>query len=279
MVPTTLQPHASQLGKKTSYDSIYNPDKLFPILRSEKRKEIGITDALPFVGRDYWSHYEVSWLNEKGKPMVALAKISYACDSPFLIESKSMKLYFNSLNNTAFKNIDVLTQTIKKDLEERIQLEVNVELLPLDSLNEMTVYLHLEGTSLDTLDVTCSVYTVHPDYLVTENKLVEETLCSDLLRSNCLVTGQPDWGSVQIAYKGHQMNHEGLLKYIISFRNHIEFGEHCVERMFMDITKHCQPEELSVYACFTRRGGIDISAFRSTSEMKCSSATKRICRM
>ena len=254
----------AELGKKTKYESSYNPHLLFPIARQGKRNELGISDDLPFVGFDLWNHYEVSWLNEKGKPIVAIAEIIYPCESPFIIESKSKKLYFNSLNNTKFKNTAALQVLLEKDLSEKSGADVNVKITELNKIKEGKTYPGMGGVCLDDLDVICSVYTVDASFLVTESIFTEEILFSNLLKSNCLVTHQPDWASVQIAYKGEKINHEGLLKYLISFRNHNEFHEQCIERIFMDMMKQCQPQELSVYGRYTRRGGLDINVYRGT---------------
>jgi len=257
----------SELGKKTEYDQTYNPDRLYPIPRAGKRKEIGIDpNALPFVGFDCWNHYEVSWLNEKGKPIVATAEIYYDCASPFIIESKSLKLYFNSLNHTKFKSINEVQQQIKNDLEKAIASEVKVEIKQLSN-SSLTTIKKLAGECLDEMDVECHQYTVEPKYLSVSDEPVEETLYSDLLKSNCLVTNQPDWGSVQIIYKGNKINREGLLKYIVSFRNHNEFHEQCIERIFVDIIKFCQPDELTIYGRYTRRGGLDINPYRSNKKV------------
>lgn len=257
-------PEQSELGKKAEYDPHYNPDKLFPIPRKGKRDEIGVPDNLPFFGFDLWNHYEVSWLNEKGKPVVALAEISYGCETPCIIESKSMKLYFNSFNNTKFKDEDTVQAIVKKDIEERVGGTASVKIISFSNLNDDKLFAGLNGECLDNLDIECSSYMVEQSLLKSEDNLVEETLFSNLLKSNCLVTNQPDWGSVQITYKGKKINREGLLRYIVSFRNHNEFHEQCIERIFMDIMKHCQPEELTVYGRYTRRGGLDINPYRST---------------
>lgn len=271
-------PEHSNLGKMTTYDSQYNPEKLFPITRKSKRDEIGITDHLPFHGYDLWNHYEVSWLNEKGKPIVALAMLSYCCTTPFIIESKSLKLYFNSLNNTKFKNAEAVRETIQKDLQERLHGTVNVSILPLADIKQDTLHDHFEGENIDELDIDCTTYLVDPTLLQTENELVSETLQTNLLRSNCLITNQPDWGSVQISYRGNKINRESLLRYIVSFRNHNEFHEQCVERIFVDIMKHCKPEALTVYGRYTRRGGLDINALRTTDKDACIIQNFRLCR-
>lgn len=263
---THSTPEQSELGKKAEYDSHYNPEKLFPIPRKSKREEIGVPDALPFYGYDLWNHYEVSWLNEKGKPIVAIAEICYGCDTPNIIESKSMKLYFNSLNNTYFKDTKTVEAAVTKDIAEKVGGDVNVKLIELAQVCNETLFANLDGESLDQLDITCSTYTVDPTTLATGEEFVEEVLYSNLLKSNCLVTNQPDWGSVQISYRGNKINREGLLRYIVSFRNHNEFHEQCIERIFMDIMTYCQPQELTVDGRYTRRGGLDINPFRSTKQ-------------
>lgn len=255
----------SELGKKSAYDAFYNADKLFAIPRLEKRLEIGIDPVnIPFYGFDSWTHYEVSWLNAKGKPMVAIAELIYPCHSECIIESKSLKLYFNSFNNTQFNSISELEEVIKRDISVRIGAEVMLQVTQLGTKKSIPIMDSFVGESLDGLDVTCTVYTVDPSFLTTEEIEVEEILCSNLLKSNCLVTFQPDWGSLQIQYKGPKINREGLLKYIVSFRNHNEFHEQCIERMFIDIMNHCKPSELTVYGRYTRRGGLDINPYRST---------------
>lgn len=269
----------SELGKKSDYDQAYNPDRLHPIPRAGKREEIGINpNSLPFAGFDCWNHYEVSWLNDKGKPIVAIAEIIYDCDSPSIIESKSLKLYFNSLNNSKFTSISDLTSTIRNDLENAVQSQVIVNMQQLGNSPLPSLQQSFTGECIDHLDIECSVYTVKPDYLTTSNEAIEETLYSDLLKSNCLVTEQPDWGSVQIRYKGNKINREGLLQYIVSFRNHNEFHEQCIERIFVDIMKYCQPTELTVYGRYTRRGGLDINPYRSTNKVSYDSNGFRLIR-
>jgi 7-cyano-7-deazaguanine reductase len=260
-------PDQSELGQNSDYCPYYNPDKLFPIPRKTKRDEIGIPAELPFFGFDRWNHYEVSWLNEWGKPIVALAEIVYGCDSLNIIESKSMKLYFNSFNNTVFKDVKTLQETIKKDIEARIFSPVMVNIFSLPSSIEKMLFSSMPGICLDILDVVCTDYQVNPAFLILEDETVEEMVFSNLLKSNCLVTQQPDWGSVQISYKGKKINHEGLLRYIVSYRNHNEFHEQCIERIFIDIMKNCQPETLTVDGRYTRRGGLDINPYRSTKKI------------
>ena len=255
----------SELGKKSDYDAHYNPERLFPIPRAGKRAEIGIDPAnLPFYGFDLWNHYEVSWLNEKGKPMVGMAEIRYDCRSPMIIESKSLKLYFNSFNNASFKDVLDIETTAICDLTRAVGAEVSLTIHPLGSQPDGILHASFSGECIDGLDVSGFVYTVEPHFLTVSNAHVDENLYSDLLKSNCLVTYQPDWGSVQIAYSGKKIDREGLLKYIVSFRNHNEFHEQCIERIFVDIMQRCKPETLTVYGRYTRRGGLDINPYRTT---------------
>ena len=260
-----MHPQDSELGKPSAFDANYNPERLFLISRADKRIEIGINpNELPFYGFDCWTHYEVSWLNAKGKPMVAVAQLVYDCHSLKIIESKALKLYFNSLNQTQFDSTESLIACIKKDIESRMNCEIDLKIIPLSEFNRASVHAHFSGESIDALDTACSVYQVQPEYLETGDDVVEEVLYSDLLKSNCLITNQPDWGSVQIAYRGRKINREGLLRYIVSFRDHNEFHEQCIERIFADIMSRCMPEALTVYGRYTRRGGLDINPYRST---------------
>lgn len=275
---TTLTPDQSELGKKAEYDPHYNPDKLFPIPRKLNRDKIQVPDKLPFYGFDIWNHYEVSWLNEKGKPVVGLAEIIYSCDSPHIIESKSMKLYFNSFNNTKLKNAALLESIAQKDLTDRVGAQVVVKVTAMQDVIDDQIYRGFKGTCLDSLDIECTAYTLDPTLLYSEADQVTETLHSDLLKSNCLVTNQPDWGSVQITYTGNKINHESLLRYIVSFRNCNEFSETSIERIFMDIMQYCKPKSLTVYGRFTRRGGIDINPLRSTEKITPDSLNLRFCR-
>lgn len=279
--PTSVQyqsiSNESELGKKSDYEYTYNPNRLYPISRAAKRQEIGINpNQLPFYGVDCWNHYEVSWLNNKGKPMVGIAEIIYDCRSPKLIESKSLKLYFNSFNNTKISDTDALEAMIKRDLEQRIEAQVLVRIVTLDKANTYNIQA-CQGESIDALDIECSVYSVEPAFLEVEEADVSETLYSDLLKSNCLVTNQPDWGSVQITYTGKKINRAGLLKYLVSFRQHNEFHEQCIERIFVDIMQQCKPSSLTVYGRYTRRGGLDINPYRST-EQKAFADNRRLIR-
>ena len=258
-------PEHSQLGKASPYIDQYDASLLFPIPRAAKRLELGITDTPPFFGADMWTAYELSWLNLRGKPQVALAHITVPCESPFIIESKSFKLYLNSFNNSRFADARDVRERIRSDVNAAVGTGIGVKTIGPEQFDREPVH-ELDGLNLDRLDVECIHFTPAPELLFAEfdEPPVTETLTSNLLKSNCLVTGQPDWGSVQISYTGSQINQEGLLQYIVSFRNHHEFHEQCVERIFMDVWTHCKPIKLSVYARYTRRGGLDINPFRTS---------------
>jgi len=264
-------PEQSALGKATPYAAQYDAGLLFPIARAGKRAEIGIDGAAPFFGADLWTAYEVSWLNPRGKPQVAIAHVTVPCETPNIVESKSFKLYLNSFNDSRFDSADEVRSRIRADVSEAVwrgaaqPSTVGVRLvLPEDFVRERIE--GLEGLNLDRLDIECDRYTPAPDLLTAafDETPVNETLVSDLLKSNCLVTGQPDWGSVQIRYSGPQIEQAGLLRYLISFRNHNEFHEQCVERIFMDIWSRCRPVKLAVLARYTRRGGLDINPWRTS---------------
>ncbi|OGT36849.1 MAG: NADPH-dependent 7-cyano-7-deazaguanine reductase QueF [Gammaproteobacteria bacterium RIFCSPHIGHO2_12_FULL_37_14] len=254
--------HHSPLGKKSTYLSHYQANLLFPIPRKNKRKEIGVDHTLPFQGNDIWNAYELSWLNSKGKPIVAGAEFTIPCESPNLIESKSFKLYLNSYNNTLFDSFAAVENFLTRDLTAAAGAPVAIKLIPLKKASQV-INQHFVGICLDELDISCDTYSLNPEYLILEDSLITETLYSDLLKSNCLITGQPDWGSILISYTGKKIQSEGLLKYIISFRNHNEFHEQCVERIFIDIMRFCAPQKLLVYARYTRRGGLDINPYRA----------------
>ena len=261
--PSILSP----LGKPTEYRADYAPELLYPIPRQLKRDELGISAAtLPFVGEDLWNAYELSWLNAKGKPVVALASFRVPATSPNLIESKSFKLYLNSFNQTPFADTETVQQTLAGDLSAAAGAVVDVKIELLSSRPQPTLG-YPQGILLDELDIVCDTYQPAPQQLLTvDGEKVEEILYSHLLKSNCLVTGQPDWAMVVIRYRGRPIDHAGLLRYIVSFRGHNEFHEQCVERIYCDITRQCAPDALAVYARYTRRGGLDINPFRSSGE-------------
>lgn len=263
----SASPDASPLGKPVAYAEHYAPELLFPIAREGKRAEIGIVPAapLPFVGEDLWNAYELSWLDPRGKPVVALASFRVPADSTNLIESKSFKLYLNSFNQTRIGSLAELGKTLARDLTEAAGAQVAVQVEPLSTRPERTLG-YPEGVLLDTLEIDIDRYTPEPALLSARHGEPEvgETLYSHLLKSNCLVTGQPDWGMLVVRYYGAPIDREGLLRYIVSFRQHNEFHEQCVERVFMDILRQCRPSALSVWARYTRRGGLDINPCRRT---------------
>lgn len=264
-------PEGSQLGKPSAYIDQYDASLLFPIARAAKRAEIGLTGQLPFFGADIWTAFELSWLTPRGKPQVALAHITVPCETPNIIESKSFKLYLNSYNNTRFAGADEVRDRLRADISEAVwrggapMSSVGVKLVLPEQFDREPVH-ELDGLSLDRLDIECTHYQPAPELLVAAagEQPVTEVLTSNLLKSNCLVTGQPDWGSVRIAYSGPQIDQGGLLRYLVSFRNHNEFHEQCVERIFADIRARCRPTQLSVYARYTRRGGLDINPYRTS---------------
>ncbi|MBN1958670.1 MAG: NADPH-dependent 7-cyano-7-deazaguanine reductase QueF [Desulfuromonadales bacterium] len=258
------------LGKVTVYTTEYDPSLLCPFPRQIKRDVIGVTAELPFGGYDIWNAYELSWLNSKGKPVVAMGEFHIPCESPQLIESKSFKLYLNSFNQTRFDAFDQVEQRMVEDLSSAARAQVRVRLLDSDQFVTEQVQ-SLPGICIDALDVAIDEYSLDPGLLenaAEPGEKVSEELHSHLLKSNCLVTSQPDWGSVLIRYSGDQINHEALLRYLISFRQHNEFHEQCVERIFVDLMRYCHPEQLTVYARYTRRGGLDINPFRSNFETR-----------
>jgi len=274
---STLLPEQSPLGKASAYADRYDASLLFPIARATKREELGLKAQAqsPFFGADMWTAFELSWLNLRGKPQVALAHFTIPCESPNIIESKSFKLYLNSFNNSQFPDAEAVLAHLRADINEAVwrgatvQSSVGVRLIGPELFDREPIY-ELDGLNLDRLDIECNRYTPAPDLLKTVDYEggaqgpVSEVLVSNLLKSNCLVTGQPDWGSVQISYTGAAIDQEGLLHYLVSFRNHNEFHEQCVERIFMDVWTRCKPLKLTVYARYTRRGGLDINPFRTS---------------
>lgn len=263
---STRLPASISLGKTVSYSSQYDPSLLTPVPRHIARDTLGITSTqLPFKGADLWTGFELSWLNPKGKPMVGILQCTIPVTSPNLVESKSFKLYLNSLNQTKFASIDALCDTLKEDLSRCAGAQVTVEIITPDRFNSLKIR-EMTGTLIDDLDIEVTQYSPVPDMLQVGNEETEETLVSHLLKSNCLITHQPDWASVSITYEGKKIDHASLLRYLISFREHNEFHEQCVERLFIDIKRLCAPRKLTVYARYTRRGGLDISPFRSDFE-------------
>jgi 7-cyano-7-deazaguanine reductase len=264
-------PQDSPLGKASAYVDQYDASLLFPIARAPQRQTLGAGTQLPFFGADLWTAYELSWLNLRGKPQVAIAHVMVPCESTHIIESKSFKLYLNSFNGSRFTDEQAVRQRLQTDISAAlwqsgpVQASASVRLVLPAEFDREPVH-ELDGLSLDRLDVDCDRYQPAPELLraAFDEQPVEETLTSHLLKSNCPVTGQPDWGSVQICYVGPQIDQAGLLRYIISFREHNDFHEHCAERMFTDIWQRCRPTKLTVYARYTRRGGLDINPWRTS---------------
>lgn len=252
----------SPLGQEVSYPTHYDPSVLFAIERAPNRSTLTIpTD---WLGQDIWYAYEMSWLNSKGKPIVAIGRFAFEWNSPFLVESKSFKLYLNSYNESRFESLAEVKALLVKDLSALTQSTVQVQLYSLNTYQGPSAQA-LQGVLIDEIDIEITHYQPEPQLLggATQPEIVSESLISHLLKSNCPVTGQPDWGTVQIQYTGRAIDHAALLQYIVSFRKHTEFHEHCVERMYHDIMAQCQPQKLFVMARYTRRGGLDINPWRS----------------
>ncbi|WP_151704415.1 NADPH-dependent 7-cyano-7-deazaguanine reductase QueF [Nitrincola alkalilacustris] len=255
--------HKSPLGKETAYVNQYDPALLYPIARDSNWQARGIKrSGLPFRGMDIWNAYEVSWLNSKGKPVVRLAEFRIPATSTHIIESKSFKLYLNSLNLSQFGQESEVETVLRRDLSAAAGGPVAVRLIKPDASQTIDKF---HGECLDELDIEVMHYEPQPELLRSESKsVVEESLFSHLLKSNCPVTGQPDWASIHIRYKGEKIDRKGLLAYLISYREHGDFHEQCVENIFMDIWQRCRPQKLTVYARYLRRGGLDINPYRSS---------------
>lgn len=255
------------LGQATQYPEQYDPGLLYPIPRSENRLKLGLKEgeALPFVGVDIWNAFELSWLNQKGKPQIALAEFQIPADSPKMIESKSFKLYLNSLNNARFENENEVRERLVADLSAVAGSKITARIQANDAIAKKGMQ-EMGGVLLDRFDIEIDPHIPADPNLLGVNEdfgPIEQCLVSHLLKSNCPVTGQPDWASVQIRYQGRPILEEGLLRYLIGFRQLGEFHEHCVETIFSDIKRQCKPDKLSVYARYTRRGGLDINPFRT----------------
>ena len=252
------------LGQQSAYISQYTPSLLQPVPRSLNRDDLGLRGELPFQGCDVWTLYELSWLNAKGKPVVAIGEVFVPATSPNLIESKSFKLYLNSFNQTRCDSLEAVQALLVQDLSGCAGAPVSVTLFTLDQAPHQIA--QLPGECIDSLDIEVDGYEFDETLLqgAAGHEIVEETLHSHLLKSNCLVTSQPDWGSVVIHYRGPRLDREKLLRYLISFRQHNEFHEQCIERIFTDLKHFCAPTQLTVHARYTRRGGLDINPFRSS---------------
>jgi 7-cyano-7-deazaguanine reductase len=298
------------LGKDVSYPTGYDASLLFPMPRMDARRTLGLADlpgeattasALPFQGFDLWNAYELSWLNAKGLPKVALLRVRVPCTSPQIIESKSFKLYLNSFNQTRFETVHHVFDLLRKDLALALGAELELELVGADQFSN-EIITEFAGVDLDKLDVEIDCYQPDASLLKLQGDAskkavaseqadikaalnasdapdtraqpkieptsISETVFSRLLKSNCPVTDQPDWACIEIQYTGPAIDHASLLKYIVSYRMHNGFHEHCVEKIFVDILKQCAPTSLSVYARYTRRGGLDINPWRATLDVK-----------
>lgn len=253
------------LGARSDYPRHYDPGLLFPIARALGRAELGIDAArLPFHGVDVWNAYELSWLDARGKPQVALGEFRVPASSPNLVESKSLKLYLNSFNQERVGDLDALRAVLARDLSAATGAAVEVRLATLAQASGAAL-AELDGQCIDALDLAIDDYgPPRAEHLRAGTGFVEETLVSHLLKSNCPVTGQPDWASVQVCYAGAPIEREGLLRYLVSFRDHAGFHEQCVERIFIDLSRRCAPQRLAVYARYTRRGGLDINPWRGS---------------
>ncbi|SNY55150.1 7-cyano-7-deazaguanine reductase [Arsukibacterium tuosuense] len=259
------------LGKTTAYAEQYDPSLLQPVPRILGRDSLGLEHSatLPFIGEDIWHGYELSWLNAKGKPMVALATFVVPVTSANLIESKSFKLYLNSFNQSRFADLRQVYQALQRDLSGCAGSPVQVTL---HNVNEIMAFqpTWIPGHCIDDLDISIDSYQYDPSLLQLADaaEAIDEKVHSHLLKSNCLITSQPDWASVYIHYRGPAIDHAALLRYLISFRSHNEFHEQCIERIFLDIWQRCNPEYLLVYARYTRRGGLDINPVRASASYK-----------
>lgn len=256
---TSPDAHDSTLGRHVDYPRAYDPGLLFPIARALGREALGIGADLPFIGHDRWHAYELSWLDPRGKPRAATATFTVPADSPRLVESKSLKLYLNSFNASRFDD-DAVRARIAEDLSTAAGAPVAVAFgLPAFAADD-------NATLIDRLEVDIDDYgPPNASHLqCADDDIADEVLHSQLLKSNCPVTGQPDWADVRIAYRGPRLDRAGLLRYLVSFRDHCEFHEQCVERIFVDLQARCRPRALSVEARYTRRGGLDINPWRAT---------------
>jgi 7-cyano-7-deazaguanine reductase len=260
--PLECRPMASHelpLGRSVDYPRHYDPGLLFPFARTVGRSALALDAALPFIGQDRWHAYELSWLDARGKPVAATATFTVPADSPNLVESKSLKLYLNSFNASKFDGAEQVRARIADDLARAAGAPVDVRFgLPAMAARD-------DAIDLDAQDIAIDDYgPPNATHLSAAGEIVEERLRSALLKSNCPVTGQPDWAEVRIDYRGPRIDHAGLLRYLVSFRDHAEFHEQCVERIFVDVLARCRPETLSVEARYTRRGGLDINPWRGS---------------
>jgi 7-cyano-7-deazaguanine reductase len=254
---------ASPLGHATTYAADYDATLLFPVDRAPLRRDLGLAASLPFRGADLWTAYELSWLDAGGRPQVAIATFAVPAESPRIVESKSVKLYLTAFSQTRFAAPADVAATIARDIGAATGVPIDVAMAPPERLAALPGG-ELAGECIDALPLTTGRAEPAPDLLAAGGAIVGETLCTRLFRSVCPVTGQPDYASVQVRYRGRRIDAAGLLAYLVSFRRHPGFHEHCVERIFVDVSRQCAPDALWVYARFTRRGGLDINPFRSS---------------
>jgi len=257
------------LGRTVVAPDRYAPEVLYRVARGEVRRAAGVPERTAFRGVDLWTAYELSWLDLRGKPVAAVLAGVIPADSPFLVESKSLKLYLHSFAQTRWATASAVRDILARDLARACGCEVGIRLVPSRRFGTLAIR-PWEGTSIDGLDVACDRYLPDATLLATvpSPKIVEETLQSDLLRTNCPVTGQPDWGSVQVSYRGRRLDRRALLRYLVSFRQHSGFHETCIERIWWDIKRTCSPTRLTVYGRYLRRGGVDINPFRSDAVLR-----------
>ena len=261
--------HTGPLGEAAKYSEGYSTERLFPMPRVEGRSAVGLEEAPAWVGADVWTGYEFSWLNTRGKPQVAVLRITVDAASTHIVESKSMKLYLNGYAQTRFDHTDEVRGRLTADLSVAFGAQVQVALLALDD-SQLEVALPA-GQSLDDVDIEISDYQRNPSLLAlssgnvaTDSKPVSEALITHLFRSLCPVTAQPDWASLTVAYTGAAIDRAGLLKYLVSYRQHQAFHETTIERIYTDLWQRCQPLRLQVGGYFLRRGGLDIRPMRSS---------------
>lgn len=261
---TTLKEEleAAPLGHATDYPDTYDASLLFVVPRAPQRAEIGLRGALPFTGADVWTAYEHTWLDLAGKPEVAVVSFAVPVTSPSIVESKSVKLYLGSFAQSRFASAADVSARIGHDLSAATGADVTVNLIPPASFAAFTL-AELEGDSIDGIATAVDRYEVDPRLLRAGGDDARETLRTDLFRSVCPVTGQPDYASISIAYAGPRIDRAGLLRYVVSYRQHAGFHEHCAERLFTDLISRCGCRELTLIARFTRRGGLDINPFRT----------------
>lgn len=257
-------PHESPLGKAAGYPDRYDPSVLFAMPRAPQRSALGIGEPLPFHGADIWNAYELSWLDARGRPEIALAELRFPATTPNIVESKSLKLYLGGFHQERLRDADALRARVARDLSSAAGGEVEVALLEASRLGDVRIE-EPRGESIDALAVDIESYgPPNADYLETSGGDRDESLVSNLLKTNCPVTGQPDWAAIEIRYAGPCIRREGLLRYLVSYRQHADFHEHCVERIYMDILRRCAPRRLFVHARYTRRGGLDINPWRAS---------------